>query len=333
MSKFRSWCALLYDDVVSWQSREQVLRLPWQHADNIEEANLGNRVKKVLLRRNRSLGIYPSQTLLTTSETILINSIPGVASRDSLDVQSSSHPVAPGLCLPEGAQLSVAAPTVSPNIDCYKRINKALLAESPPKLRRIVDCSGVAEPAAKIESTSSSLTAAALQDKALLVQIKRPHYDAIMAGRKKWEARPLQFASKHNGWKQTHYDKLATVGRTVVLQSGAGTNDRLQISEVRRYTTNDSVELQDLRNMVRELGSDLLPDTEDEEARIEVYQALYGEEQCSKGFVAMRLEWPGHGQSSPNMTFKQRTCNSAAGCGKICCDSCCPAGGRYSKRK
>jgi ASC-1-like (ASCH) protein len=187
--------------------------------------------------------------------------------------------------------------------------------------------SGIAQPAAKIESASTDT------DKALLLQMRRPHYDAIKDGRKKWEARPVQCKKKQGGWQQTIFDKLATAGRTVVLQSGAGTNDRLQISEVRRYIGDDCVELHALRNMVRELGSDLLPDTADEKARIEVYKSIYGEQQCSKGFVAMRVEWPAQGQSSTNMRFKQRTCNSASGCGKITCDSCYPPGDTFKKRQ
>ena len=67
--------------------------------------------------------------------------------------------------------------------------------------------------------------------KTLLLQLKRPHYDAIKARRKLWEARPLFDSAR----RQTIYDKHAVVGNAAVLQSGAGANDRVCIVEVRRY--------------------------------------------------------------------------------------------------
>ena len=91
--------------------------------------------------------------------------------------------------------------------------------------------------------------------------------------------------------QQTIHDKLAAVGRAVVLQSGANTNDRMRIAEVRRYTP-VGIEFP-VRRMVEELGADLLPDAPvDTIARMEVYHALYGVQRCARGFVAMRLVWP-----------------------------------------
>ena len=122
--------------------------------------------------------------------------------------------------------------------------------------------------------------------KTLLLQLKRPHYDAIMAGRKLWEARPLL-----NGSGQpTIYNKLAIASNAAILQSGADTNDRVRIAEVRRYTPQNS--LHPLEDMVAELGTDLLPDVADIRSGAVVYEELYGSQRCAGGFVAMRLAWP-----------------------------------------
>ena len=124
------------------------------------------------------------------------------------------------------------------------------------------------------------------EQKKILLQRRRPHYDAIKDRRKKWEARPL-FNDEAKGGRRSWIDALAIVGREVVLQSGAGTNDRVRIAEVRRYADGDP-----LYNMVAALGSDLLPDVADTRARMRVYEGLYGNSRCAKGFVAMRLEFP-----------------------------------------
>ena len=108
----------------------------------------------------------------------------------------------------------------------------------------------------------------------ILLQLKRPHYDAIKERRKLWEARPLFDGS----YRQTIYDKLAVVGNAAILQSGAGTNDRVRIVEVRRYVPRGMS--YPLEEMVVELGADLLPDVANHSQR------------CASGFVAMRLEWP-----------------------------------------
>ena len=42
--------------------------------------------------------------------------------------------------------------------------------------------------------------------------------------------------------------------------------------------------------MIGDLGVDLFADADDSEAHVSVYHILYGEEQCARGFVAMRLE-------------------------------------------
>ena len=119
-----------------------------------------------------------------------------------------------------------------------------------------------------------------------MLQLKRPHYDAIKDRRKLWEARPLFDGSG----RQTIHDKLAVVGNTVVLQSGAGTNDRVCIAEVRRYIPQGLS--YPLQTMVAELGADLLPDAADDDSRMKVYESLYGIQRCCSGFVAMYFEWP-----------------------------------------
>ena len=121
--------------------------------------------------------------------------------------------------------------------------------------------------------------------KTLLLQLKRPHYDAIKDRRKVWEARPLFDGSG----RQTIHDKLAVVGNAVVLQSGAGTNDRVCIAEVRRYVPQGLS--YPLEGMVVELGADLLPDAADNRTRAQIHESLYGH-RCCRGFVAMRIEWP-----------------------------------------
>ena len=45
-----------------------------------------------------------------------------------------------------------------------------------------------------------------------------------------------------------------------------------------------------LHNMVAELGSELLPSAADANARVKVYESLYGAVRCARGSVAMRLE-------------------------------------------
>ena len=76
--------------------------------------------------------------------------------------------------------------------------------------------------------------------------------------------------------------RLGTVGRVARLQSGANTNDRVRIAEVRRYGG--------VKDMVEDLRAQLLPDAADADARVKVYQELYDDEdQRARGFVAMRL--------------------------------------------
>ena len=57
----------------------------------------------------------------------------------------------------------------------------------------------------------------------------------------------------------------------------------MRIAEVRRYIS--------VQDMVAELAADLLPDVADARTRIKVYESLYGDIGCARGFVAMRLEF------------------------------------------
>ena len=124
----------------------------------------------------------------------------------------------------------------------------------------------------------------------LLLQLRRVHYDAIKAGRKVWEARP-SYQLRKGGWCESSFSQLAAVGRVVVLQSGAGTNDLASVVEFRRY--------EDVKVMVGELGIGLLPDSPDSASRVKVYEELYSDvEQRNRGFIAMRLRIDGGGSVS-----------------------------------
>ena len=72
----------LVEDVVAWQRRNEVQRIPNKNAgsfyDDSEERNLGIRFAKVLLRRDKALGSAPSQLQLSPSEMALVNSVSGV---------------------------------------------------------------------------------------------------------------------------------------------------------------------------------------------------------------------------------------------------------------
>ena len=129
-----------------------------------------------------------------------------------------------------------------------------------------------------------------------MLELQPSHYDAIKSRRQRWEARPL-FRYNDAGRGPSLDDKLATVGRVVILQKGAGTGrvrtaetSLLRIAEVRRYTS--------AQDMVSELAADLLPDHTD---RVQVYRDLYGDLGCAGGFVAMRLEWPNEASAASNV--------------------------------
>ena len=88
----------LVEEVLSWQGRSGVQRIPSKYHDDSEERNLGIRFAKVLLRRDKALGPEPSRVQLSTSEVVLVNSVPGVplqgcsASGSSSSSVSSTNP-------------------------------------------------------------------------------------------------------------------------------------------------------------------------------------------------------------------------------------------------
>ena len=79
---------VLYADVIAWQSANRTASIPTMRARDPYEPRLANRLAKALLRRHGDLssntfycagkGVYPSHKQLTTAETAIINSIPGV---------------------------------------------------------------------------------------------------------------------------------------------------------------------------------------------------------------------------------------------------------------
>ena len=160
--------------------------------------------------------------------------------------------------------------------------------------------------------------------KVLVLQLKRPHYDAIESRRKLWEARPL-VDGEARGCQPSIFNKLAQVGRVVVLQSGAGTNDRARVAEVCRYTAGTDPGASAVQDMVVDLGADLLPDVAGARERARVYTDLYGHRRCADGFVAMRLEWP---REAPTAASNEnlRKCADARGCGRVFCEACYPSG-------
>ena len=180
------------------------------------------------------------------------------------------------------------------------RPQKRLRLEGPGGDAQLAADSGVLRPetslrgaACAVEANSPAPVNAAKSgdSRTLLLQLKRPHYDAIKRRRKQWEARPL-FDKPSKGGRPSLFGKLGNVGRTVVLQSGANTNDRVRVAEVRRFCADPDASGDPVKDMVLELGAALLPDVADPDDRVKVYKELYGAEQCSRGFVAMRLEWP-----------------------------------------
>ena len=130
---------------------------------------------------------------------------------------------------------------------------------------------------------------ASASQEVLTLEVTAGHYDAINSRRPRWEARPI-FRDNNRGRGPSLEDKLATVGRQVIVQKGPGAGrirmadtSLWRIAEVRRYIS--------AQEMVSELAADLLPDRIDDRRRLQAYTDLYGVG-CSLGFVAMRLELP-----------------------------------------
>ena len=127
-------------------------------------------------------------------------------------------------------------------------------------------------PAAALETECDSET--------LLLRVARPHYVAIKSGRKVWEARPMYERGK-DGWHESTYMRLGTVGRVARLQCGVRWGGLVRIAETRDY--------KNVKDMVEDLGAQLLPDAADADARVKVLEELYADEiERGCGFLAMR---------------------------------------------
>jgi len=222
-------------------------------------------------------------------------------------------------------------------------------------------------------------------DEILLWQVDRYDFQAIKSQRKRWEAIPLVRRMKGGGkgaafafWEDLD---LVTEGRVVKFRSysasyGVPPQLFMRVAEVRFYVPHELLEI--LRSalrffvpherlavlpqqdMVKELGTDLLPDVADASARVQVYLEIYGADRCACGFVAMRLKWADEikaadesstrvleeprakvvasksadaaDRSQPGVR-RPRTCASPGGCGYIGCDDCYPPGHLCQNRR
>ena len=161
-----------------------------------------------------------------------------------------------------------------------------------PKIRRSKcgDASGLAGKSKVSRSKASTVNgtiAGGGDGKKLLLKLKKCNYEAIMAGRKIWDVRPLLGKSGRPSMPAN----LGTVGRVVILQSGRGTNNRARIVETRKYLGQANVPA--INEMLLDLGTDLLPDAPSSfEARFDEYVSCYGKDHDlnTMSFVAMRLE-------------------------------------------
>ena len=199
--------------------------------------------------------------------------------------------------------------------------------------------------------------------KKMLLQLKRPHFEAIKSERKRWEARPLVQRRKDGSLAPWKYRHLATEGRVVKFQCGPPPNLVMRVVEVRLFVPNGRSSIPPEHAMVQELGSDLLPDATEANARVQVYRRIYGADVCAHGFVAMRLkravsprakavaskytiELPGAdappvhpvaakvvASESQTSVRRPRTCASPHRCGNIGCDDCYPPGGFVQNKR
>ena len=282
------------DDIVSFR-RSHEGRLPNRGSNApADEQRLGNHRYKLRMRCTKALGDKPSERMLNADEITYFER----AVSEAMPESQSAQPPSNKKLISDGSGNPIAKKArVATAVACSGGPHPAAskLAITQPRAQPMKG-SGVAQSAASKQIPSRAGRACNAEGsidyktagdrKTLLLQLKRPHYNAIRDRRKLWEARPLFDGS----CRQTIYDKLAVVGNIAVLQSGAGTNDRVCIAEVRRYLPRGlSNPLQD---MVVELSGDLLPDVADARSRAQIYESLYGVQRCARGFVAMRFEWP-----------------------------------------
>jgi hypothetical protein len=144
-----------------------------------------------------------------------------------------------------------------------------------------------ASKASKKRAKSKSKKARNKDDRKLLLQVKKCHYNAIMAKRKLWEARTMFYRTGRPSLSL----QLGFIGRSVILQSGPGTNNVARITDVRLYY--GQAGMSPIKEMLIYLGSELLPDAPPTlEARIKQYEECYHKncELDKSPFIAMRLE-------------------------------------------
>tara|TARA_B110000196_G_C21110930_1_gene647758 strand:+ start:189 stop:1697 length:1509 start_codon:yes stop_codon:yes gene_type:complete len=94
----------LVEEVLAWQGRNGVQRIPSKYRDDCEERNLAVRFAKVLLRRDKALGTEPSRSQLSLSEVALVNSVSGVPLHGCSATASCSSSVAQQLPEPAAKQ-------------------------------------------------------------------------------------------------------------------------------------------------------------------------------------------------------------------------------------
>ena len=194
----------------------------------------------------------------------------------------------------------------------------------------------------------------------MLLQLQRPHFEAIKSQRKLWEGRPLVERRKDGSLAPWKYRHLATEGRVVKFQSGPPPNLVMRVAEVRLFLPDERSSIPPEQAMLMELGTDLLPDVADAHARVQVYREIYGADICAHGFVAMRLKWADEIKAADESSTRvleeprakvvastsadaadrsqpgerrPRTCASPRGCGRIGCDDCYPPGDPFQKRR
>ena len=68
----------LVEEVLAWQRRNGVQKIPSKYSGDCEERKLALRFEKLLLRRDKAVGTEPSRSQLSPSEVALVNSVPGV---------------------------------------------------------------------------------------------------------------------------------------------------------------------------------------------------------------------------------------------------------------
>ena len=86
-------------------------------------------------------------------------------------------------------------------------------------------------------------TLAASHQEVLTLEVTTAHYNAIISRRQGWEARAI-FRDNNRGRGQSHDDKLATLGRQVILQSGRATSAAARRPPLHRLLLLDHLQLQ-----------------------------------------------------------------------------------------